>query len=102
MTSGRFNKGDVESLWRLLTENGKFLSIDKYIFRSHFDGISYSGMSTVKDAGNAKTTIVSTNSSNAVWEEDIIEKLRQIVKTSSLSFDDIFKKFDEDGNGAIS
>jgi hypothetical protein len=85
-----------------LTENGKYLTMDKYIFRSHFDGIPYSGLSTVKHAVGAKTTIVSTNSSNAQWEEDIIEKLRQIIKSSSLTFDDIFKKFDEDGNGSIS
>jgi hypothetical protein len=31
-----------------------------------------------------------------------MEKLRQIVRSSSLTFEDIFKKFDEDGNGIIS
>ena len=31
-----------------------------------------------------------------------MEKLRQIIKSSSLTLDDIFKKFDEDGNGFIS
>ena len=31
-----------------------------------------------------------------------MEKLRQIIRSSSLSFEDIFKKFDEDGNGFIS
>ena len=36
------------------------------------------------------------------WEADIMEKLRQIMKTSSLTLEDIFKKFDEDGNGFIS
>jgi hypothetical protein len=102
LSSGRFNKADIDSLWRYLTENGKFLTLDKYIFRSHLDGISYSGLSTVKEALGAKTTIVSTSSSSSQWEEDIMEKLRQIIKSSSLTFEDIFKKFDEDGNGAIS
>jgi hypothetical protein len=82
------------------------VTIDKYIFRSHFDSISYQGLSTVKEVKQAtpgtRTTIVSVNSSNAQWEADIIEKLRQIVRSSSLSFEDIFKKFDEDGNGFIS
>ena len=78
------------------------MTIDKYIFRSHFDSISYQGLSTVKATPGARTTIVSVNSSNAQWEADIIEKLRQIVRSSSLSFEDIFKKFDEDGNGFIS
>jgi hypothetical protein len=64
LSAGRFNKGDIEGLWRYLTEKGKFLSIDKYIFRSHFDGMAYSGFSTVKETLNAKTTIVSANSSN--------------------------------------
>jgi hypothetical protein len=31
-----------------------------------------------------------------------MEKLRQIMKSSSLTLEDIFKKFDEDGNGWIS
>lgn len=82
------------------------MTIDKYIFRSHFENLSYSGNSTVKEvkqvAPGSRTTIVSMNSSNVQWEADIIEKLRQIVRSSSLSFEDIFKKFDEDGNGFIS
>ncbi len=84
------------------------MTIDKYIFRSHFDGLTYSGNSTVTNiktapvGSNLKTTIVSVNSSNVQWEADIIEKLRQIMKSSSLTLEDIFKKFDEDGNGYIS
>lgn len=102
LSSGRFSKADIDGLWRYLTENGKFLTLDKYSFRSHFDGIAYSGLSTIKETMGAKTTIVSGTSSSSLWEEDIIEKLRQIIKSSSLTFEDIFKKFDEDGNGAIS
>jgi hypothetical protein len=51
-----------------MSEGGKYLSIDKYIFRSHFDNVSYSGTSTVKElkqgAPGTRTTIVSMNSSN--------------------------------------
>lgn len=62
----------------------------------------YSGLSTVKPLSGGSATIVSANSSNMQWEADIIEKLRQIIRSSSLTFEDIFKKFDEDGNGFIS
>lgn len=47
------------------------------------------------------TTIVSAGSSSAQWETDILEKIRAIARSSSISFEDIFKRFDEDGNGAI-
>jgi hypothetical protein len=35
-------------------------------------------------------------------EVDVFEKLRQIIRSSSKSFEDIFKEFDEDRNGTIS
>jgi hypothetical protein len=51
-----------------MSEGGKYLTIDKYIFRSHFDNVAYSGNSTVKEikqgTPGARTTIVSMNSSN--------------------------------------
>lgn len=60
-------------------------------------------MCEVKSAPpGARTTIVSVSSSSSQWEADIIEKLRQIIRSSSLSLEDAFKKFDEDGNGFIS
>jgi hypothetical protein len=106
LSGSRYNKSEIESLWKHVTENGKYLTIDKYIFRSHFDNIPYSGYSTVKEVKSAipgaRTTIVSVSSSSSQWETDIIEKLRQIIKSSSLKFEDVFKKFDEDGNGFIS
>jgi hypothetical protein len=90
-----------------MSESGKFITIDKYIFRAHFEALRYTGNSTVTNVktapvGDKKTTIVSVNSSNVQWEADIMEKLRQIMKSSSLTLEDIFKKFDEDGNGWIS
>ena len=36
------------------------------------------------------------------WQHDIFEKLKQIIRTSSKSFQDIFKEMDSDGNGYIS
>ncbi len=82
------------------------MTIDKYIFRQQFENGNYTGNSTVREVPSAgaaaRTTIVSRDSSNVQWEADIIEKLRQIIRSSSLSFEDIFKKFDEDGNGFIS
>jgi hypothetical protein len=80
LSAGRFGKQEIDQMWRELTENGKYLTLDKYIFRSHFDNIQYSGFSTVKElksaAPGARTTIVSVSSSNSQWESDIIEKLR--------------------------
>ena len=39
LSSGRFSKAEIDQLWKQLTESGKYLTLDKYIFRSHFDGI---------------------------------------------------------------
>jgi len=50
----------------------------------------------------ARATIVSQSSSSTTWEVDILEKLRQIIRSSSQSFEDIFREFDSDGNGSIS
>lgn len=46
-----------------MTENGKYLTIDRYIFRTHFDTIMYTGNSTVTEmkttnTGVAKTTTI--------------------------------------------
>ena len=85
-----------------MTENGKYLTIDKYLFRKFFDNISYSGCARVAMTPISMTTIVSAGSSSSQWETDIIEKIRAIARSSGISFEDIFRKFDEDGNGVIS
>ena len=70
LSGGRFSKGDIDNQWKAISSNGKFVTIDKYIFRSHFDGLDYSGNATVTNlktapvGSNMKTTIVSVNSSN--------------------------------------
>ena len=92
-------------MWKTITESGKYTQMDKYLFRSVFDNMKYSGSSTVRnmktDKPGARTTIVSQSSSSSQWECDIFEKLRSIIKTSSQSFDQIFRDFDSDGNGYI-
>ncbi len=105
----RFKKEELVSMWNQLTEGGRMSSITKYHFRSHFDMIVYQGTATVRTLKSApavgsgmRTTIKTESSSSSTWETDIFEKVRQIVKTSPKSFEDIFKAMDEDGNGVIS
>ena len=63
MSSGRFKQNEIMNLWKYLTNNGKFITMDKYQFRSHFDMIKYTGNSTVRQLKTAppgaRTTIVS-------------------------------------------
>lgn len=102
---GRFKKPEIQKVWRAITE-GKLQTLDKYQFRSVFDDMRYTGNSTVRNIKSApqgaRATIVSQSSSSSQWETDIFEKLRQIVKASPLSFEQVFKEFDSDGNGWIS
>ena len=49
-----------------------------------------------------RKTIKSQTSSSATWDNDVLEKLRNIIRTSSKSFEQIFREFDEDKNGYIS
>jgi hypothetical protein len=81
--------------------------IDNYQFRSHFDDLKYTGSSTVRNlkataVSGARATIRTTTSSSSTWEFDIMEKVRQIIRSSPQSFEDIFRSFDTDGNGYIS
>ena len=66
--------------------------MDKYQFRSVLDDMRYSGSSTVRNVKTAppgaRTTIVSQSSSSSQWDVDIMEKLRQIIKTSSQNIND--------------
>lgn len=47
-------------------------------------------------------TVISQSSSSSTWDTDVFEKLRQIIRTSPFSFEEIFKRMDSDGNGVIS
>jgi hypothetical protein len=68
--------------------------------------LKYTGTSTVRNLKSAppgaRTTIQTQSSSSSQWNTDIFEKVRQIIRSSSKSFEDIFREFDEDGNGTIS
>jgi 2-phospho-L-lactate guanylyltransferase (CobY/MobA/RfbA family) len=80
--------------------------IDKYEFRAHFDMLKYTGVSTVRNVktatSGARMTVQTQSSSSTTWDIDILEKLRQIIRTSSKNFDEIFREFDQDKNGFIS
>jgi hypothetical protein len=80
--------------------------MDKYYFRSVFDNMRYTGNSTVRNIKTAppgaRTTIISQSSSSSTWDVDILEKIRQIIRSSASSLDQIFREFDSDGNGSIS
>jgi Ca2+-binding EF-hand superfamily protein len=56
------------------------------------------GASTAK-AG--RTTIQTATSSSENWEHDVLEKLKQIIKSSSMNLRQIFNQMDCDGNGFI-
>lgn len=49
----------------------------------------------------AKTTIQTVTASSSQWEDDVIERLRVVVATSTKSLREIFDEFDEDRNGFI-
>ena len=40
-------------------------------------------------------------SSSSQWENNVIERMRVIIATSSKSIQEIFDEFDEDGNGYV-
>lgn len=122
LTSERFKKSEIQSLWKYMTDKGRTNVIDNYQFRSHFDNLRYSGNSSVRKIRTAatssagsnslangiigtavgRTTIYTQSSSSSTWNEDVFEKLRQIIRSSSQSFEEIFKSFDTDKNGFIS
>lgn len=56
-------------MWKTITEQGKYTQMDKYLFRSVFDNMKYSGSSTVRNIKTAppgaRTTIVSQSSSSS-------------------------------------
>ena len=40
-------------------------------------------------------------SSSSQWDNNVIERMRVIIATSSKSVQEIFDEFDEDGNGYV-
>jgi len=53
LSGGRFTKSEIDSQWKVISDHGKYVTIDKYIFRAHFDNIQYTGLSTVRDVKTA-------------------------------------------------
>jgi hypothetical protein len=105
LVSSRFKASELQSLWKHLTE-GRLQTLDRHNFKSNFESMKYSGSSSMRNIKSAlpgaRVTIVSQSSSSSQWDQDIFEKVRQIIRTSSKSFEDIFKEFDTDANGSIS
>lgn len=62
----------------------------------------YSGKSTVKTVNKNSTTLVTTSSISQNISDDVIEKLRYIIKSSKKTLIEVFREFDVDGNGKIS
>ena len=49
----------------------------------------------------SRTTIQTATASSSQWDNNVIERLRVIIATSTKSLREIFNEFDEDGNGFI-
>lgn len=110
LTNERFKIQEIASLWSKLTDDCERSTIDKYLFRRHFETLNYSGYSAVRSvpgsrvasSNGSRATIQTKTSSQLQWETDILEKLRNIVNASTKTLEDIFKEFDSDNNGFIS
>jgi hypothetical protein len=95
-------------LWNTFNEHNSVF-IDHQSFRAHLEGVYFSGKSSIRpikssggDGNPQKTSIFTKSSVKAKLEDDIIEKLRYILKTSTKTLVQVFKEFDVDGNGVIS
>lgn len=114
ITAERFKKAEVKRMWDKLAKGAS--ALDRYAFREHFEAMSYHGTTTVGtvsrlDASKAnslrstmqrsKTTMKTATSSQTLWEDNILERLRVIIATSPKSLQEIFDDFDEDGNGFV-
>jgi hypothetical protein len=103
LNSNRFSKDELKSLWKSLTKSNHASSIDKFLFRCHFDTLAFKGASSMKfEKGTGKTTLQTEGSKQRVWENDIFEKLRGLVKSSSQTLEQIFNDLDQDNNGVLS
>lgn len=113
LTSRRFKQDEIKKLWSKLANGGKH--IDRFRFRSHFDHLDYKGASIIKNLSkgsttsgaskstglNSRATIQTKTSSSSQWETNVLEKLRKILQSSTKSLNQIFREFDEDGNGFV-
>jgi len=116
LTGGRFKRHEIDHLWKSIANNSD--TCDAHQFISHFDQLNFRGLSSVKTVSEAcntsgvktisslptqstKFTIQTKTSSSSKWDNNIIEKLRVLVTSSTRSIHDVFAEFDEDGNGTI-
>lgn len=114
LTSERFKKTEIQRLWKEVAAGSD--KVDRYRFREHFENMSYRGTSSVGTLSSlgqtsstamrstcqqSKTTIQTVTSSSSQWENNVIERLRVIIATSTKTIKEIFNEFDEDGNGFV-
>lgn len=99
LTNNRFNVGDLNHIWSSLSSSNK---MTREQFREHFEGMQYRGTSTLKKSTLGKTMMVTANSSNVKWENDILEKIKSTIKASPYNVADLFKQMDTDNSGKLS
>ena len=110
LTNDKFKAQEINCLWSMITSESDKSVIDRYLFRTHFEALNYSGLATVKSvtgtkaasSNNSRSTIKTRTSSQMKLDSDIIEKLRSIVHSSSRTLEETFQEFDKDKNGFIS
>lgn len=97
----RFSESDLLKLWKQISKGSS--DINKEVFRSHFDGISYSGSTTIVGAKSlGKTILVNTSSTQEKWSSDIIAKIRSQLMASSSDPRKVFNDLDTDSSGKLS
>jgi Ca2+-binding EF-hand superfamily protein len=103
LSAKRFSDDDIKTLWKKCCTEG-MNSVDQNGFKNMFDQMRFTGTSTlrsVKSLGKT-TTGFSTFTMSSEWSNDIIQKLRFILKSTNISLREVFNKFDKDGSGKIS
>lgn len=100
LTNNRFSAREISSIWEQVAVGA---SLNKQEFNSHFDQMEFRGTSTLvrNKQTMGKTMMLSQNSSNTKWSNDIMEKLRTIIKASPYNIKQLFKQMDTDKSGKL-
>ena len=102
VSNERFSQENASRLWQQLSEGNR---LDKYTFRRHFGDLTYTGaqllaMARPHSARPGHATVKSTVSTQK-WENNIIEKLKSLLKCSTRPMQEIFAQFNPDGDNYI-
>ena len=73
-------------------------------FWSHFDGIQYSGTTSLTNSKTQlnKTVLYTGTSAQSKWSQDIVEKIKSQLIASPTTLEDIFTSIDTDNSGKLS